>query len=359
MPTFEPALNHLGEPMRWEHQALADAINSFLMLPLERFTESMLRDLWSEIIEVADRWRHITKKGNTMSTSLTTIVSDFQGHALTTIEYKGKPAWIAREVGAAIGYAQSGRRFAGKVTGEWSEEMVEGKDYLIISGDELKWLKRVASLDTDSVSSRAPSITLLLESGLHMALVKTSKPAGRKLRRFLVDEVLPRLARGQSIPAPEQPPPIDFRLERERRLADAQALKLRKTRAQALERLASLHADRVDPDVVLMLRTRAQCELLGEDPPAVLAIEDKQAAWLSPTQIAQRFDVTPNRIGRTISALKLKGEGGAGIEGISKAVLNKSQHSDRTVTSYLYSEDAITQIRAALVKGNYISDPAA
>ena len=36
---------------------------------------------------------------------------------------------------------------------------------------------------------------MLFESGLHLVLAKTDQPIGRRLRRFLVDEVLPQIAR--------------------------------------------------------------------------------------------------------------------------------------------------------------------
>jgi len=55
-------------------------------------------------------------------------------------------------------------------------------------------------------SSKARSLTILYESGLHLVCLKTEKPLGKKLRRFLADEVMPRLMRreaiGVALPAP-------------------------------------------------------------------------------------------------------------------------------------------------------------
>ena len=41
---------------------------------------------------------------------------EFEGHSLTTIFYKDKPCWIAREVGQALGYARDGERLITKIT---------------------------------------------------------------------------------------------------------------------------------------------------------------------------------------------------------------------------------------------------
>jgi len=62
--------------------------------------------------------------------------------------------------------------------------------------------------------------------------------------------------------------------------------------------------------------------------------------WLSPTEIAERMGVTVARVGRIITELGLRGN----IEGLAKAIVNKSRSSNRTVTSYLYSPAAVARI---------------
>lgn len=247
-----PLMGMNGQPITGTRPVpyLSDAFSRIITLCRRPCTPEMLQGLHRDLVAVARRWTG--RNGDTMSASLTTIVSDFQGHALTTIEYKGKPAWIAREVGTAIGYANGGKRFAGKITSEWSEEMIEGKDYISAEGEELEFLKSAlpkGGPDSGPPLKGAKSAVLLLESGLHMALVKTTKPAGRKLRRFLVDEVLPKLARAE----PVQPVVIQ-----EVNPGGAE-------RSEALRRIADrLLADgRVDEKGHAELHLRADLELLG------------------------------------------------------------------------------------------------
>jgi prophage antirepressor-like protein len=128
------------------------------------------------------------------------LVKQFEGQAVTTIHYRDRPVWIAREIGRVLGYEEEGRGFRTRITGEWSEDLEEGTDYMVVQGDELRDLR--TALGTEGVPSgdspipdRAPSLTLLTESGLHLALMLSRKPAGRRLRRWLATEVLPEIAR--------------------------------------------------------------------------------------------------------------------------------------------------------------------
>lgn len=125
----------------------------------------------------------------------------FAGRPLNVLSIDGRPAWIARELGAALGYSQVGKRLVSRIRGEWSEEFIPGHDYAFLSGANLAAVKDVVAADV--ISPATPSLLVLFEPGLHLALVKTSKPAGRMLRRFIVDEVLPALARTGSY-SPEE-----------------------------------------------------------------------------------------------------------------------------------------------------------
>ena len=123
-----------------------------------------------------------------MRDSLTTL---FDGHPLTTYDHLGRPAWIARDIGVALGYARDGKRLVTLITSEWDDEFIEGHDYVLLAGEDLAQLRA----DDDSLDAVRRSLLVLLEPGVHLVLTKTSKPAGRRLRRFLVDHVLPRLVR--------------------------------------------------------------------------------------------------------------------------------------------------------------------
>ncbi len=148
------------------------------------------------------------------------ITNDFEGTALTTIQYQGRPCWIANEIGTALGYAHGGRRLIQSVTKNWRREFAPGTDYLILKGKELKDFKSLLADDTDLVSSKLEQsrrgIMLLFETGLYLVVQKTEKPAGVRLRRFLAEDVLPQIRRtGSYTPPPPQPTPMDERMIQE------------------------------------------------------------------------------------------------------------------------------------------------
>ena len=100
-----------------------------------------------------------------------------------------------------------------KITGEWSGEFIEGVDFVRLTGKELAAVKAVLnevpesgrSKNNDSPESGeskrggAQSMLLLTRDGLNLALMKTRKPAGIRMRRWLASEVLPALQTGEAL----------------------------------------------------------------------------------------------------------------------------------------------------------------
>lgn len=145
---------------------------------------------------------------------------EFESKPLTIVEHNGRPAWLAREVGTAIGYANGGKRFANAITDTWASEFIQGTDHDIIPAKALESFKRP---EQGPLSPRGALI--LYESGIHLALLKTRKPAGKRLRRFLAEHVLPQLVRtGRYTPdarpalANAEHTKLQVELEREKRL---------------------------------------------------------------------------------------------------------------------------------------------
>lgn len=127
---------------------------------------------------------------------LSTHLHEFEGQPLVTLTWEGRPCWVARHIGARLGYSHEGKRLPNKILGEWADEFVPGHDYALLQGEDL------ASFHAAIVASGLPtsglgrgSLLVLFESGLHLVLAKTNLPIGKRLRRFLVDEVLPQLVR--------------------------------------------------------------------------------------------------------------------------------------------------------------------
>jgi len=125
---------------------------------------------------------------------------DFEGEALAFYTFRGRPCVVAADVGRALGYADSGKGLASAMRKEWADEMIDGKDFGVLTGDDLRQFKAFSALAGDSpVSQNARDLTVLYESGVDLVCIKTEKPAGRRLRRFLADEVLPKLRRDEPI----------------------------------------------------------------------------------------------------------------------------------------------------------------
>ena len=298
--------------------------------------------------------------------SLTTFSHDFEGEPIVTLSYDGRPAWVARHIGARLGYSHGGKRMPGKILKDWNEDFIEGQDYVLLAGAELAALREAGEDQAGGVSHKARrEVLLLFESGLWMALVKTRKAIGRRLRRFLVEAVLPQIARtGRYLPedasrqtslplvpveatrALVKAPPSEVqlvRLERERRLAARQELDCRKFESGMLRQtVRSLHeAEQIDQVTRLAYEVVAAEIALGRELPELRPVVHE--IWQSPTQIAQTAGVSVQAIGRLISKLGLRG-----TEGLSRQVINKAKGSDRTVFTFVYNDRAVEQILAAV-----------
>lgn len=241
--------------------------------------------------------------------------AEFEGHPLTILSINGRTAWVAREVGHALGYAQRGSRLAACIGERW-DEFLPGVDYAVLTGEPLAQLK-AAGVDIDA---KTPSLVVLFESGVLMVLTKTHKDAGRRLRRYLVDEVLPRLARGESVPPPGRPaaPARVLTIEqrhwlRELRLARRVDLDDRKFRSAALLRCVRFLYE-IGQLTTLELATwevRAAEIALGEPlpdletPPVPPTPANRAAAAVDAAGLARDLGVSVERLRRAASQLGL------------------------------------------------------
>jgi prophage antirepressor-like protein len=148
-----------------------------------------------------------------MSTEL--VLKRFEGKPIVSFMFKGRQAWLAFQIGVGLGYSDKGKEFVKRIGDEWSNELIKGHDYDVITGDELRDLKALQSatekeLGGDSTPSCntdedalihpfARSVVILYEPGLHLSILKSRMPAGIRMRRWLSDDVLPKLARGAQV----------------------------------------------------------------------------------------------------------------------------------------------------------------
>jgi prophage antirepressor-like protein len=127
-------------------------------------------------------------------------VFDFEDKPITTFTYEGRPCWIAKEIGDILGYAGDGKRLVNNISEKWSNEFVDGDDYVILEGKKLKLFKEFIKTGTDSVPVlKGSQAMLLFETGMHGVCLLSRKPVGVRLRRWLRNDILPKLASGQDI----------------------------------------------------------------------------------------------------------------------------------------------------------------
>lgn len=219
---------------------------------------------------------------------------EFQGKPIHTLTVRDRPAWIALELGTILGYPHAGQRLQSKITGDWAEDFVAGQDYALLVGAELDGIKA----GCDAVPAGAKGLLVLFESGLHLALVKAHLPLARRLRRFLVDTVLPlaRAAYGDLDVSPE--------LEIVTRGLRAD-IEDRRLRSRALRQTADALADlgRLDQAswTVCLIRS---CEIaLGRPLPLLYSALDRD--WTDPETLAAQLDVPTRRVLRALTVLGL------------------------------------------------------
>lgn len=140
-----------------------------------------------------------TKYIRVPSGPLVRIQEVFHGHPLSFYMFRGRPCAIAADVGRALEYANEGKALPDVIRKHWAEEMIEGKDFDVLSGSHLREFKALLDVTDAASVSRVPNLMVLHESGIDLVCIKTEKPLGKKLRRFLADEVLPKLRRGEPI----------------------------------------------------------------------------------------------------------------------------------------------------------------
>lgn len=272
----------------------------------------------------------------------------FEGSPIAAVFHNGEPHIIANDLGDALGYAE--KSIGRLIRAEWSRDFITGRDFVIVEGDDLAELKacdrRGESDSARRIGARLNSLMLLTESGVDLVLLKTEKPVGVRLRRFLVDEVMPKLRRGETIGGKAD------HADSHRRLVDNAAIRMERERrlnaqrqAQTISRLAKLARDGGIAE-----RAATSWEMVnlskidGLDVSRILPHEP-EPEWLTPTDIATKLETSLYHVGRAISRVPtLKDRGN--IDGLCRAVVNAAPGNGRTVTSYLYSDAAVKLIAA-------------
>ena len=281
------------------------------------------------------------------------FVGSFEGRALITCDFDGKPCWLAGEVAAILGLGGASE-LARRLAIDWAADAQEGLHWVRIGELELSELRLELSergVIMSSSLAEASSTLMLLEPGVALAVERScSDPAqsnqqgaSQRLLEHLRSRVIPDVG---AIRRPSGSP-----LQREAAAIVRERIELERRRWEydALEGLCdALEAElEVDAEVIWAYRVvAAEIALSGELWQLKPMIEP---GWLSPTQIARRhLGVTPQRVGQVITLTGLRDS-----KVHSKAVLNKTVGRDRAVVSHLYSPAAVGLIERELRSRGY------
>jgi hypothetical protein len=142
--------------------------------------------------------------------ALATGQDTYEWNGVRFYVFKGRTCCIAAAAGRYLGYADNGGHLVEVIRKEWAKEnpdgsveMLEGQDFAILKGDELREFKKLLKDSEGSSLSSTARLMVLFESGIDLVCQKTDKPQGVELRRHLADKILPRLRRGETITAKE------------------------------------------------------------------------------------------------------------------------------------------------------------
>jgi prophage antirepressor-like protein len=120
----------------------------------------------------------------------------FEDEIVITFVYEGRPCWIAKDIGNILGYARDGGSLI-HIIKDWSRSkndfINKGDDYVILTGEELKQFKDT----TRAVSSYSARLMLIFKGGLELVCDRQNNSVGRKLKEFLIEEVLPRIGKSE------------------------------------------------------------------------------------------------------------------------------------------------------------------
>lgn len=185
---------------------------------------------------------------------------------------------------------------------------------------------------------RKQSSNFVTEAGMWALVMRANTEAAKRVQRWVTHEVLPALRKTGRYETSRQSDDVKTltakRLEsKERRLSAEFLIKTLRT----INKIRPLHPDAFAATAAAAIETVAGKEMPSLKPPTA-------EQWFTPTQIAEQLGVTPNRIGRAITELGMRGN----IEGVARAVLNKAAHSDKTITTYQYSAKAVEAIARAV-----------
>ena len=156
--------------------------------------------------------------------------SQFEERFITTVMFNGELFWFAHDIGNSLGYGDEGWDLVRKVSDPWYNELVEGIDHKFLKVEDLVEINHAIIEEfgvedfnsyfteremtgflsphfiNSSLELRGLQPVALLYPGLDFICAQKQKPVGKKLKKFIVKEIIPQFCVGevlQEVPAME------------------------------------------------------------------------------------------------------------------------------------------------------------
>jgi hypothetical protein len=116
------------------------------------------------------------------------LVEKFFPNVMKVI-FRGKPCWITKDIGSALGYSREGKGLVELISGQWSDEFVKGEHLDVLRGQELANFKKVLEKITPNGFSSVPSLSILFKPGICLVLMNTQNKLGKIFKQWAVKKL--------------------------------------------------------------------------------------------------------------------------------------------------------------------------
>jgi prophage antirepressor-like protein len=118
------------------------------------------------------------------------FIKTFNDTRVYSFIWNNRPCWIAVEIAKMIGYKETSNMITSCIN---RELFMEGREYDVLKGTELRKFKSIVSEDISKSLKFAPKLIIFYEQGLYGFLQYTEKPIGITFRTWIRLEVIPQI----------------------------------------------------------------------------------------------------------------------------------------------------------------------
>ena len=115
---------------------------------------------------------------------------NFENKPLTCLTYRGRKAFIAKEIGARLGYSLGGGQLIKKIVSAWDQFFEEGKHYAVLRGADLYDIKKqILKEHPQRKPLKGNQVTVLFEVGVHAVIMRSRTRSAIRLQEYLIEKI--------------------------------------------------------------------------------------------------------------------------------------------------------------------------